>query len=92
MGFAKWILPLTLFPLLSACGGPIRDFVMSGDSEIPLPVVSTAESSRALKVSPGAVTAMGPRVGARLTVTPTRQRASGSQVKAEISLSRTRVE
>lgn len=79
--------------LLSGCGKSIRDFVMDGNPVIPdVPLPASAPSSRAVKVSPGSGVLAGSAVRAQATVTPTQTTAAGTQVRAKLSLSQSRME
>jgi hypothetical protein len=76
--------------VLSACGKQIEDFVR--DAKRPAEqILTNVDSGKAIKLSPGAVSAAGSQVQSRMTITPTQSPVSGTQVEAQLTINQNRV-
>ncbi|MEZ0392627.1 MAG: hypothetical protein ACAH59_10440 [Pseudobdellovibrionaceae bacterium] len=86
----KSLLLIFFLVALSACGKQIEDFV----SEAKRPIEEfqgEVDTSKAIKLSPGAVSAAGSQVQSRMTLTPTNMPVKGSQVEARLTINQNRV-
>lgn len=70
---------------LTGCGKQIQDFVRDAHPPALVPITSI-NSTKALKISPGHINSVGTQVGASMTITATNRALSGSQVHAKVSL------